>query len=169
MVIKNKVWVITGAGSGLGRALTLEIIAKGGSVAMVDINEESLIETESLAGSNSSKLSKHTIDITNKEKVHNFPEEVIKIHGTVDGLINNAGIIQPFININELGYDKIEQVLNINFYGSLYMIKAFLPHLLKRPDAHIANISSLGGFMPFPGQSIYGASKAALKLVTGRT
>jgi len=57
-------------------------------------------------------------------------------------------------------------VMNINFYGTLYMVKAFLPHLLKRPDAHIVNVSSMGGFLPVPGQSVYGASKAAIKLLT---
>ncbi len=106
------------------------------------------------------------LDITDKVKVLSFPEEVIKTHGAVDGIINNAGIIQPFVHVNDLDYKKIEQVMDINFYGSLYMVKAFLPHLLKRPVAHIVNISSLGGFMPFPGQTIYGASKAALKLLT---
>jgi short-subunit dehydrogenase len=84
----------------------------------------------------------------------------------VDGIINNAGIIQPFVPVNELGYDTIERIMNVNFYGTLYMIKSFLPHLLKRPEAHIANISSMGGFIPFPGQTFYGASKAAIKLLT---
>jgi short-subunit dehydrogenase len=91
---------------------------------------------------------------------------VIARHGAVDGLINNAGIIQPFVRVNDLEYEAIERVMNVNFYGTLYMTKAFLPHLLKRPEAHIANVSSMGGFLPVPGQSIYGASKAAVKLFT---
>lgn len=79
---------------------------------------------------------------------------------------NNAGIIQPFIKVNELNYDAIELVMNVNFYGTLYITKTFLPHLLTRPEAHIMNISSMGGFLPVPGQTIYGASKAAVKLLT---
>jgi short-subunit dehydrogenase len=84
----------------------------------------------------------------------------------IDGIINNAGIIQPFVKLNELKYEAIERVMNTNFYGALYMTKAFLPYLLQRPEAHIVNISSMGGFLPVPGQTIYGASKAAVKLLT---
>jgi short-subunit dehydrogenase len=68
--------------------------------------------------------------------------------------------------LNDLAFDAIQRVLDVNLYGTLYMIKAFLPHLLSRPVAHIANISSMGGFLPVPGQTIYGASKAAVKLLT---
>lgn len=91
---------------------------------------------------------------------------MIDQHGKVDGIINNAGIIHPFLKVNELEYDKIKLVMDINFYGTLYMVKSFLPYLLKRPVAHIANVSSMGGFLPVPVQTIYGASKAAVKLLT---
>ncbi|OMF28233.1 SDR family NAD(P)-dependent oxidoreductase [Paenibacillus sp. FSL H8-0259] len=91
---------------------------------------------------------------------------MIDQHGKVDGIINNAGIIHPFLKVNELEYDKIKLVMDINFYGTLYMVKSFLPYLLKRPVVHIANVSSMGGFLPVPGQTIYGASKAAVKLLT---
>jgi NAD(P)-dependent dehydrogenase (short-subunit alcohol dehydrogenase family) len=166
MKVNDKVIVVTGGGGGLGQALVLNLLRTGARVAAVDINEEALKETRKLAGGQNGNLTIHVLDITDKVKVLSFPEEVIKTHGAVDGIINNAGIIQPFVHVNDLDYKKIEQVMDINFYGSLYMVKAFLPHLLKRPVAHIVNISSLGGFMPFPGQTIYGASKAALKLLT---
>lgn len=84
----------------------------------------------------------------------------------MDGLINNAGIIQPFVTIEELDYATIERVMAVNFMGSVYMVKAFLPFLRERPVAHIANVSSMGGFLPVPGQVLYGASKAAVKLLT---
>lgn len=166
MKVKDKVIVVTGGGGGLGQALVLKLLELGATVATIDINESALLETKKHAGDLSSNLSIHLLNITDNDKVFSFPEVVIKTHGSVDGIINNAGIIQPFINVNDLDFKKIEQVMSINFYGSLYMVKAFLPHLLKRPVAHIVNISSLGGFMPFPGQTIYGASKAALKLLT---
>lgn len=166
MKVKGKVIVVTGGGGGLGQALVLNLLHLGATVAAVDINEAALLETKKLAGNQSNKVSVHIVDITDKERVLAFPEEVVRAHGSVDGIINNAGIIQPFIHVNDLDYKRIEQVMNINFYGSLYMVKAFLPYLLKRPEAHIVNISSLGGFIPFPGQTIYGASKAALKLLT---
>ena len=92
--------------------------------------------------------------------------ESLALHPGVDGIINNAGIIQPFVRLNDLSYESIERVINVNLYGTLYMIKTFLPHLLTRPEAHIVNISSMGGFLPVPGQTIYGASKAAVKLLS---
>lgn len=166
MKIKDKVWVVTGGGSGMGRELTLQLLEGGAKVAIADINQNAMNETASLAGEHSKNLSTHLINIADKEQVYSFPQTVIDAHGTVDGIINNAGIIQPFIKVNDLDYEHIERIININFYGTLYMVKAFLPHLLNRPEAHIANVSSMGGFIPFPGQTFYGASKAAVKLLT---
>ncbi|MCA9955861.1 MAG: SDR family NAD(P)-dependent oxidoreductase [Anaerolineales bacterium] len=166
MKVQNKVIVVTGGGNGMGREVTLNLLGKGASVAAVDISESALQETAVLAGNKAAKLSTHVVDITNQEAVVALPEQVIARHGAVDGLLNNAGIIQPFVRVNELDMAAINRVMNVNFYGTVYMIKAFLPHLLKRPEAHIANVSSMGGFLPVPGQSVYGASKAAVKLLT---
>jgi NADP-dependent 3-hydroxy acid dehydrogenase YdfG len=164
MKVQNKVFVVTGAGSGMGRELTLLLVKKGAKVAMADINEKGMAETAEMAGA--SNVSSHKLNIADRVGVEAFPEIVIKTHGQVDGIINNAGIIQPFINVQDLEYSVIERIMNINFYGTVNMTKTFLPHLLKRPEAHIANVSSMGGFIPFPGQTIYGASKAAVKLFT---
>lgn len=166
MKVQNKVFVVTGGGSGVGRALVLNLLSKGASIAAVDINESALQETVELAGDKKSSLTTYVVNITNKEAVEALPDQVIAKHGAVDGIINNAGIIQPFVRLNDLSYDAIERVMNVNFFGTLYMTKTFLPHLLKRPEAHITNISSMGGFLPVPGQTIYGASKAAVKLLT---
>lgn len=166
MLAQDKTFIVTGAGSGLGRALTLELLNRGASVAALDINEEGLEETKILSEADEEKLSIHVVDITNRKSIEKLPEKMKEIHGSVDGIINNAGIIQPFIGINELEDDKIKQVMDINFYGTLHLIKIFLPGFLQRPEAHIVNISSMGGFLPVPGQSIYGASKAAVKLMT---
>lgn len=165
MKAQGKSIVVTGGGNGVGRELVFQLLGKGATVFAADINEDALKETVRLA-ENSKRLFTYVVDISNKEAVFTFAEKVIEEHGTVDGIINNAGIIQPFTYLNELGMDRIDRVLNINFYGTLYMIKAFLPHLLKRPEAHIVNVSSMGGFLPVPGQSIYGASKAAVKLLS---
>lgn len=164
MKVENKVIVVTGAGSGMGRELTLQLVKKGAKVAIADINEKGMHETADMAGQ--SNVSTHKLNIADRESVEAFPEIVMKHHGTVDGIINNAGIIQPFINVQDLDYGSIERIMNINFYGTVHMTKSFLPHLLVRPEAHIANVSSMGGFIPFPGQTIYGASKAAVKLFT---
>lgn len=166
MNVQNKVWVITGGASGMGRELVLNLLSRGARVAAVDVNEEALKETSELAGERRNNLSTHVVDITDRDAVARLPEHVVAEHGTVDGLINNAGIIQPFVRVNDLQFDAIERVMNVNFYGTLYMTKAFLPHLLERPEGHIVNVSSMGGFLPVPGQSVYGASKAAVKLLT---
>ena len=161
----HKVIVVTGAGSGMGRALVLALLKRGARVAAVDLNESTLQETVALAGQ-PGKVSAHVVNVSNRQAVEALPAEVIAAHSAVDGIINNAGIIQPFVRLNDLQYDAIERVLNVNLYGVIYMTKAFLPHLLKRPEAHIVNVSSMGGFFPVPGQSLYGASKAGVKLLT---
>lgn len=166
MKVQDKVFVVTGGGAGMGRELVLELLRRGAQVATLDVNEENLFETTRLAATYKDKLSTHRIDITDKAAIEGLVDTVKETHGAVDGIINNAGVIQPFIDVNDLGYDKIEQVMDINFYGTLYMVKAFLPELLKRPEGHILNVASMGGFLPVPGQSIYGASKAAVKLMT---
>ena len=166
MKVKDKVIVVTGAGSGMGRALALALLNKGARVAAVDLNETTLQETHELAGAGRDKVSLHVVNVSDRAAVEALPAAVIAAHGAVDGVINNAGIIQPFVRLNDLEYGAIERVLNVNLYGVIYMTKAFLPHLLQRPAAHIVNVSSMGGFFPVPGQSLYGASKAGVKLLT---
>lgn len=166
MKLNDKVVVVSGAGSGMGRALCLQLKEKNARLAMLDLHAESLQETLLLMGSDAERCSIHVLDISQKSEVDLLPEAVIQAHGQVDAVINNAGIIQAFVPVNELSFPQIEKVMNVNFYGTLYMCKAFLPHLLKRPEAHLANVASMGAFIPFPGQTIYGASKAAVKLLT---
>jgi short-subunit dehydrogenase len=166
MNIQNKVIVVTGGGNGIGRELVLHLISRGAYVAAVDVDGTALQETKQLIADHQERLSTHVADITDKGVVSALPEQVIAVHHVVDGIINNAGIIQPFARINDLDDTDIERVMNVNFYGTLYVTRAFLPYLLKRPEAHIANVSSMGGFLPVPGQAVYGASKAAVKLFT---
>jgi short-subunit dehydrogenase len=91
---------------------------------------------------------------------------VIDRFGAVDGLIHCAGIIQPFVRLKDLDDAAIDRVFAVNWTGTLNLTRAFLPILLARPEGHIVNTSSMGGFLPVPGQTIYGASKAAVKLLT---
>ena len=162
----NKVFVVTGAGNGVGRALTLELLRQGAKVAALDISETYLKETERVAGTKKPYLKTYVIDITNDELVAKIPELIEKDFGHIDGVINNAGIIQPFVKVMQLQTKDIDRVMRVNFYGTLNMCRAFLPYLVKRPEANLVNISSMGGFTPVPGQAIYGASKAAVKLLT---
>lgn len=165
MQVSGRTVVITGAGSGIGRALVQACLSRGASVAAVDLSQEGLDGTAAACGAGD-RLSLHRVDITDRAAVEALPAAVIAHHGTVDVVVNNAGIIQPFVPFAELGMDVVDRVLRVNLYGPIHVLKAFLPHLLARPEAHVANVSSMGGFMPFPGQTVYGASKAAVKLLT---
>jgi NAD(P)-dependent dehydrogenase (short-subunit alcohol dehydrogenase family) len=161
----GKVVVVTGAGSGMGREVALELLRRGGRVAAVDINGATLAETVTLAGPGAA-ISSHTVDITDRAAVEALPGAVAERHGAVDGVVHCAGIIQPFVRLADLSYEQIDTVMNVNWRGTLYMTKSFLPVLRARPEAHIVNVSSMGGFLPVPGQTVYGASKAAVKLMT---
>ncbi|WP_305952189.1 SDR family oxidoreductase [Emticicia oligotrophica] len=166
MKVLGKTIVVTGAGSGIGRELSIQLLRKNANVVGVDIHENALAETQKLAGVGNDRFKGFVLDISDKTKADALPDAVIKHFGVVDGIINNAGIIQKFIHVNDLNFEDISRVMNVNFYGTLFLTKAFLPHFLLRPEAHVVNISSMGGFIPFPGQTIYGAAKAAVKLLT---
>ncbi|MFP3913531.1 MAG: SDR family NAD(P)-dependent oxidoreductase [Actinomycetota bacterium] len=165
MDVANKVMVVTGGGNGIGREVVLELLRRQARVAAVDIRPESLDETAQLAEAGD-RLATFAADITRREAVEALPGQVISAHGAVDGVINVAGIIQPFVKLNDLDYEAIQRVIDVNLYGTIHVVKSFLPQLLQRPVAHVANVSSMGGFLPVPGQTIYGASKAAVKLLT---
>jgi short-subunit dehydrogenase len=108
-------------------------------------------------------LCKKKNKITDKYALESMLEKTQDIFGTVDGVVNNAGIIHRFQKINDIDFGVVEKVMNVNFYGTLNVCKVILPHLLARPEAHIVNVSSMGGFLPTAGQGIYCASKAAVK------
>jgi short-subunit dehydrogenase len=166
MKAAGKTIAVTGAGNGIGRQLTLNLLQRGARVAAIDVSEAGLRETLALAGAPAGRLSTHVVNITERETVETLPAAIVEHHGQVDGVINCAGIIQPFVKLDDLDYSAIERVMNVNFWGLMYMTKTFLPHLLRRPVGHIVNVSSMGGFLPVPGQTVYGASKAAVKLLT---
>jgi short-subunit dehydrogenase len=165
MKLAGKVLVVTGAGSGIARAVTLEAVRRGARVAAVDLNTTTLEETRTLAAADSA-VSTHVLNITDRAAVEALPGQVIARQGTVDGLVHCAGIIQPFAKLQDLEYGAIERVFAVNWWGTLYLNKTFLPQLLAGPEAHIVNVASMGGFLPVPGQTVYGASKAAVKLLT---
>jgi len=166
MKLNDKTILVTGAGSGIGKELVFALLAKGAKVAAVDMHDETLKALVEAAGEKGKNITTHVVNISDKKTVEALPKDVIAKQGEIDGIINCAGIIQPFVRINDLDYEAIERVMNVNFYGTLYMVKSFLPELLKRPEGYIVNVSSMGGFLPVPGQSVYGASKAAVKLMT---
>lgn len=164
MKVKDKKIIVTGAGSGIGKELTRELLNKGAYVIALDISGDSLDKLK--LELNSTKLSTYVVDVSNEEALRTFKTGYMQKEQVIDILINNAGIIQPFVNVEKLTDEVINKVMNINFYGPLNLTRMFIPELLKRSEGHIVNISSMGGFFPFPGQTVYGASKAALKIFT---
>jgi len=167
MKSQGKIIVVTGAGAGMGREVTLELLRRGvAGIAAVDLKQASLDETVDLAGEHGQKISTHVVDISNLDQVKELPAAVVARHGQVDGLINVAGIIHKFLTVEHLSFEDIHRVFNVNLFGTINMVKEFLPHLTARPEAQITNISSMGSYVPVPGQTIYGASKAAVKLFT---
>ncbi|MFC7493649.1 MULTISPECIES: SDR family NAD(P)-dependent oxidoreductase [unclassified Nocardioides] len=165
MQTRGNVFAVTGGGNGIGREVVLALLRDGARVAAIDLRGDSLAETAALAGAGE-RLSSHVVDITDRAAVEALPAAVVEAHGRVDGLVNVAGIIQKFVPFADLPYEEIERVLSVNLWGVLHTSKAFLPHLLDRPAACLVNVSSMGGLAPVPGQTIYGASKAAVKLFT---
>ena len=165
MEIREKVFVVTGAGNGIGREVALGLLARGARVAAVDLSETGLAETAKLAQAGD-RLTVHPLDITDRTAVEALPAAVTEAHRQVDGLINVAGIIHSFTPIGALSFDDIERVMAVNFWGTVNTTKVFLPLLEARPASSLVNVGSMGSLVPFPGQGAYGASKAAVKLFT---
>jgi NAD(P)-dependent dehydrogenase (short-subunit alcohol dehydrogenase family) len=166
MKVNGKVLVVTGAGNGMGREVALELLRRGAKVAGLDLKPEWLAETKNLAGENAHNFFGYECNISDRNWVLTMPEKIQGEVGAVDALVNVAGIIQPFVKINDLDFEHIDRVMHVNLYGPINLIKAFLPGLLSRPEAHILNVSSMGSYAPVPGQTMYGATKAALNMFT---
>lgn len=165
MQVSGRVFVVTGGGGGIGREVVLELLRRGARVAAVDLRGDGLAETARIAGS-TDRLTCHEADVSDAERVHVVRDEVVAAHGAVDGLLNVAGIIQRFVPFADLAPADAETVMAVNFWGVVTTVRAFLPDLLARPEAALVNVSSMGAFVPVPGQTVYGASKAAVQLLT---
>lgn len=159
--LNAKVAVITGAGSGIGRALALNLAQQGCALALADINEAALEETRSLIVSNQ-KVSLHGLDVGNKDAVFAFADEVYKEHSQIDIVINNAGVALSD-TVENATYDDMQWLFDINFWGVVHGTKAFMPYLQQRPEAQLVNISSIFGIIAVPTQSTYNAAKFAVR------
>lgn len=165
MKIANKTFVVTGSGNGIGRETTLQLLQQGAKVAGFDLSEDGLKGTAKLAQAGE-RFSTHIVDITKLDAVKKAHDAVLKQHGQIDGLLNIAGIIQKFVPVNDLSIEEIEKVITVNLYGVINTVKIFLPTLIARPEACLINVSSMGAYTPVPGQSVYGATKAAVQALT---
>jgi NAD(P)-dependent dehydrogenase (short-subunit alcohol dehydrogenase family) len=158
----QRVAVVTGAGSGIGRATALLLAAKGCRLALADVNVEGLEETARLARERGAVASTQRVDVSDRTQVEAFAAEVVHTHGAVHVLINNAGVA---VNAKFVDHslEDFEWLMGVNFWGVVYGCKFFLPHLLKADEGHIVNISSLFGLVGVPQQSSYCASKFAVR------
>jgi hypothetical protein len=158
----NKVAAITGAGSGIGRALALNLAKQGCHLALSDVNEQGLAETVKQAQDFGVKVTSQKLDVANKDGVHAWADSVVRDHGKVNLIFNNAGVALGS-TVEGMSYDELAWVMNINFWGVVYGTKAFLPYLKASGDGHIVNVSSVFGLCSQPTQSAYNASKFAVR------
>ena len=163
MEFGNKKILITGAGSGLGKELTTQFLEAGAVVIAVDRN---LSKLEELKSKYTQNLDFYQVDLTDFSQVQKMMEEVTKKWHSLQVLINNAGVIQQFVPVSKLSEAEIRRVFEINFFAPLNLIRLFLPVINEAEKSLIVNVSSMGSYTPVPGQSIYGASKAAIKLLS---
>lgn len=158
----NKIIVITGAGSGIGKALAEEFADLGAKLAINDINAENLAITQKSLADKTSIFTK-SFDVSDNEAMISFAQEVDKEFGKVDILINNAGVATGKLSVEEIDIDLFKWVVDVNLLGTVYGTKAFLPKLKEQPEAAIVNISSIFGFMGIGHQSPYCATKFAVR------
>jgi short-subunit dehydrogenase len=161
-ILSDKVVVLTGAASGIGRALAKALAEKGCHLAISDINKEGLMDTAGLIAGKKVKVSTHVVDVANRQQVYDYAQDVMKEHGRVHIVINNAGV-SVADSLESVSYKDFEWLMGINFWGVVYGTKAFLPYLKKQGEAHIVNISSINGILPNPYNGPYCAAKFAVK------
>jgi short-subunit dehydrogenase len=160
--VKGKVAAITGAGSGIGRATAVLLARNGCNVALSDVNEQGLAETERVCRELGVQVRAAKVDVAKREQVHAWADSVAKELGAVHVVVNNAGVALG-ATIEDTSYEDFEWLMNINFWGVVHGTKAFLPHLRAAGEGHIVNISSVFGLIAVPTQGAYNAAKFAVK------
>src|ERR1700731_380615 len=160
--LSTGVAVVTGAGSGIGRALAQQLAAAGSTLALADIDEPGLKQTIESLGGTSAAVSTHVMDVAEEASVSALAEDVRSRHGRVTLLINNAGV-SLHGDFEEISLDDFRWLMNINFWGTVCGVKYFLPVLKRERRAHIVNLSSVFGIIAPAGQCAYSASKFAVR------
>ena len=159
---RDKVSAITGAASGIGRALALDLAGRGSHLALSDVDDEGLSATAAQCGGRGVKITTARVDVADRAAVHGWADAVVADHGRVNLVFNNAGVA-VVSTIESVSYEDFEWLMGINFWGVVYGTKAFLPHLKASGEGHIVNVSSVFGLMAIPGQSAYNAAKFAVR------
>lgn len=159
---KNKVAAITGAASGMGRTLAVELARRGCHLALSDVNETELVKTAELAGQHGVKVTITRLDVADQAAVYAWADQVVRDHGKVNLIFNNAGVALT-APLEHVKLSDFEWIVGINFWGVVYGTQAFLPHLKASGEGHIINTSSLFGLMSVPTQGCYNATKFAVR------
>jgi short-subunit dehydrogenase len=162
-VIRGAAAAVTGAASGIGRALALELAARGCDVALADRDEAGMQAVAAeIAKAGAPKVSLHRVDVAEPGQIEAFSQAAIAAHPGLNILINNAGValLGQFAEIDQA---QMEWLMNINFWGVVHSTRAFLPHLSRQQEAHIVNLSSIFGIIAPPGQTAYSAAKFAVR------
>jgi NADP-dependent 3-hydroxy acid dehydrogenase YdfG len=158
----GKVAAVTGAGSGIGQALALELARSGAAVAISDVDTEGLAQTEEQLKAIGAPVRSDRLDVTEREAFQLYADQINEHFGKVNQIYNNAGIAYTGdVDISQ--FKDIERVMDVDFWGVVNGTKAFLPHLVASGDGHIVNVSSLFGLMSMPGQAAYNAAKFAVR------
>jgi short-subunit dehydrogenase len=163
-MFKDKIVAITGAGSGIGRALALELAHRGARLALADVNTAGLQETLSLLATGTSAKT-YPVDVSSREAVYGFADDVKRDFGTAHYIVNNAGT-SVIATVDRLTLEEIDKVLAINLWGVIYGTKAFLPMMLAQREGCVVNVSSVFGLVAVPAQASYVMSKFAVRGLT---
>lgn len=158
----DRVAAITGAGSGMGRALAIELAQRGCNLALSDVTPDTLAATEQLLSEFPIKVTSTVLDVADREAVSAFASDCRQAHGAVHMVFNNAGVALTD-TVEHMRFDDFEWLMNINFWGVVHGTKAFLPYLQEVPEAHIVNTASIFGVIAVPTQSAYHAAKFAVR------
>lgn len=159
---KDKVCVITGAGSGIGRALAENLARRGAKLALSDIDTDGLAETVERCERYGVDIKSDRLNVAEREAVLLYADEVAKHFGRVNQIYNNAGIAHHG-DVVSTAFKDIERIMDVDFYGVVNGTKAFLPYLIESGAGHVVNVSSLFGLIAVPGQSAYNAAKFAVR------
>jgi hypothetical protein len=161
--LQDKVCVVTGAGSGIGRALALNLAARGALLALSDVDDAGLATTVDLVrAAGSREVRSDHLDVADRDAFASYAASVADHFGRVNVVVNNAGVALAG-NLEDLEYPDMDWIIGVNFWGVVHGTKEFLPHLIASGDGHLVNISSLFGLVSMPGQSMYNASKYAVR------
>ncbi len=160
--LRGRVAVVTGAASGIGRALAHELAAAGCELAISDIDEAGLAETRAAVEARGVRVTSARLDVADRAAFHAYADAVVAEHGRADVVVNNAGVALSSL-IEHMEYDDFDWLMGINFWGVVHGTKAFLPHMRRAGRGHIVNVSSVFGIIGIPTQAAYNAAKFAVR------